>query len=76
MGRNYRPPQPPEDSTERTLQRIESLERVNGVRVAGMPWEAEWERHRREYMVERVVIRPSPPPPPRKRMEETDVERR
>lgn len=30
----------------------------------GGPGSSEWERHEREYMVERVWV--SPPPPPRK----------
>ncbi len=62
----YRPPCPPvviaEESIERTLQHIESLEQVNAIRMAGMDWEAEWERHRRDYMTTRV----SPPPPPKR----------
>jgi hypothetical protein len=75
MGRNYRPPiTKPEESPERTVQRIESLERVNAARSAGMAWEGEWERHEREYMVERVMV--SPPPPPRKPQPAGTLERR
>lgn len=33
------PPRQPEETPERTVQRIESLERVNAARSAGRPWE-------------------------------------
>jgi len=76
MGRNYRPPRQPGEAPERTVQRIESLERVNAARSAGMHWESEWERHEREYMVERVKPMPPGPPPPPPRKRTTDIERR
>lgn len=80
MGYNPPPPQrqiESEDSVEKTLQRIDSLERVHGLRKAGMEWESEWERHRQEFMVKRLLV--SPPPPPWDGFEwsqVTDVERR
>lgn len=77
------PPKEPDEPLERVLSRLESLEQVNTIRLAGMDWSEAWEKHRSEYMVRRTLV--SPPPPPRKRpkppmgsngLQMTDIERR
>jgi hypothetical protein len=80
----YSGPPPPrslfvEDSPERMIERIESLEVVCVLRESGENWGDALDLHLRRFTNERVKVRPSPPPPPPIRKPQhrvTDIERR